>query len=98
MKDIPFVLKRDWDTALDMEDELLALPKQSGILFVGVSVEPLKTPIFNVTIGCSRKVEKEAIQQLAHLTLTKRFSAYSFTVQVFRGQTELQERLTSALR
>ncbi len=56
-----------------MESKLLKLPRDSGILFVGVSVEPATAeypvPVYRVWIGCSRDVDPRMLPTLVEVTL-----------------------------
>lgn len=78
MKDIPFVKSEEADLAREMEDKLLALPRSSGILFVGISIEPLLhggSPKYRVWIGCDRSFEEDTMVKLVEVTLREEITA-----------------------
>lgn len=64
--------------AREMEQKLLKLPIESGILFAGVSVQPAtpsSPPTFRVWIGCSRTVDPRMIPTLVEVTLHSEIAA-----------------------
>jgi len=55
-----------------MEQKLLALPRSSGILFVGVKVHPGLPPqasVYQIWVGCSRDHVEETIEKLVEVVL-----------------------------
>lgn len=72
MELVHFVKDEEAKLAKKMEAKLLSLPLSSGVLFVGVSVEP-STPstsaIYRVWVGCSRGVDPRMIPDLVSVTL-----------------------------
>lgn len=70
MKNVFFVKPDQFETAVAMEKRLMALPPESGVLFVGVSVLPdpdekRTEPLYRVVIGCSRGVEPDLMHAAA---------------------------------
>lgn len=72
MELIHFVKTEEAQLAKQMEAKLLALPPESGILFVSVMVEP-STPstsaVYKVWIGSSRDVDPRMLPTLVEVTL-----------------------------
>lgn len=80
MKPVFYVKKEEADLARTIENKLLALPLGSGILFVGVSVDPTevsinlkvapnKPPLYKIWVGCHRDYEELTIRALVHMIL-----------------------------
>ena len=76
MRPVPIVSEQEAATARVMEQKLLALPRTSGILFVGVKVQPgVGVPAtFMVWVGCHRNIEEEAMQRLVEAALQEELS------------------------
>jgi hypothetical protein len=69
MKEIPFIKPEQAATAREMEQRLLSIREDSGVLFVGVSVKPMvagEGPIYHVWIGCSRNADERTMGPLVH--------------------------------
>ncbi len=69
MRPVFFVKEEEADFARHLEKRLLELPLSSGILFVGVSVEPTtspvdKAPTYCFWIGCHRDFEEQLMVDL----------------------------------
>lgn len=73
METIPFVNKEHGELARTIEEKLLSVSSESGILFVGVEVTPTEAgqdPIYRVLVGIDRNLKVEqAIDHLVTLTL-----------------------------
>ena len=72
MAEIPFVRQKHFDIARAMEEKLLDLPIESGLLFAGVSITPTvmkNDPIYRVWVGCSRNMDEGTVRQLVLMTL-----------------------------
>lgn len=91
MKTVFFVRPDEAEIARRMEKILLSLPKESGILFVGVSVisDPLSTPrkvIYQVIVGCDRSRDASLIDALVRMFLRQEVPDDSqLSIQSFRG-------------
>lgn len=91
MKTVFFVRPDEAEVARRMEKILLSLPKESGILFVGVSVisDPLSVPrkvIYQVAVGCDRARDASLIDALVRTFLRPEVSDDSqLSIQAFRG-------------
>lgn len=74
METIPFVKREHGDLARAIEQKLLAVPKDAGILFVGVEVTPTEVtddPVYKVLVGVDRDSKTdEAVGYLVTLTLS----------------------------
>lgn len=73
MSEIPFVKKEHAALARKMEEKLLALSPEAGLLFVGVSVgkteQPDESPSYSIWIGCRRGVREGLMAPLVQVTL-----------------------------
>jgi len=90
METIPFITKEHGALARGMEQKLLDLPADSGIVFVGTKVtpvEPGKAPRYTILVGIDRNIKVEkAIHHLVSLTLSKELvSGADIKVVVSRG-------------
>lgn len=92
MKTIFLVTQDEAGTAKKIEKLLLGLPKNSGILFVSVSVtqdlsskEPRKI-IYKIVIGCARSVDIETVRSVAETYLRKEAPTdFEVTIEIYRG-------------
>jgi hypothetical protein len=88
MKTIFLVSEKEADLARTMEARLLALPPSSGVLFVGVSVDPA-TDIFPATyhiwVGCHRDYEEALMEPLVRVTLRDELAGVRALVHSRRG-------------
>lgn len=91
MKTVFLVHPTEIEVTRKMENILLSLPEDSGILFVGIRVlqdyletDPRKV-LFRVSIGCSRTVTKELIHSVAMTYLTKEVPEAQLLVEVYQG-------------
>lgn len=78
MKQIYLVKEEEAELARKMETKLLALPRSSGVLFVGVSVTPQieETPaVYNVWVGCDRTFDEKLMPEIVKVTLRDEISA-----------------------
>jgi len=87
---IPFVKKEHAGVARAIEQKLLALPPDSGILFVGVDVAPTvvdQIPTYRLLIGTDRDSGvDQAVTHLATLTLSEELLAGAdIQIEVRRG-------------
>ena len=73
MKNVFFVEPDELEKALRIEQRLLALPEESGVVFVGVEVEPkndIRTyPLYKVCVGCKRGMDLRVMKPLVQHTL-----------------------------
>lgn len=72
MELVHFVKDEEAQLAKKMEEKLLKLPKESGVLFVGVGVEAgtERSPtIYRVWVGCDRRVDPRTVVALVDVTL-----------------------------
>jgi hypothetical protein len=72
MRPVFFVKDSEAETARKFEKRILDLPLMSGILFVGVSVEPAKPgkpPVYCFWVGCHRDFEESTAVELVKHTL-----------------------------
>ncbi len=72
MKSVYLVKQEEADLARAMERKLLALPRSSGVLFVGVSVRPRtsqSSPVYDIFIGCDRDLDEKLMDPLVRVTL-----------------------------
>lgn len=70
MKAVFIVEPTELELARKMEQKLLSLPADSGILFVGVEVvaDPLeirRRPLYRIFIGCSRERDASLMHSIA---------------------------------
>ncbi len=91
MKNVFFVTQDQFDIARAMEKKLLDLPEDSGILFVGISVQENQdkrrdTVQYKIVIGCSRARDPDLMDALARQYL-KEFvkDDQQLVVHAFRG-------------
>lgn len=85
MNERPFVKKKHFDIARTMEEKLMDLPADSGILFVGVSVSPTvkaDDPIYRIWVGCDRSMSEDTIRQAVFMTLHEEISRGADVKQV----------------
>jgi hypothetical protein len=88
MKTIFLVSGKEADLARVIEARLLALPPSSGILFVGVSVEPAtaeSVAIFDIWVGCCRDYEEALMNPLIMITLRDELEGRCVRVHAHRG-------------
>ena len=86
MKTLFFVKPEEGDLARHMEAKLLKLPLSSGVLFVGVSVDPGERPIYRVWVGCSRNLDEALMDSLVRVTLREEIdSGAIIAVEAHRG-------------
>lgn len=72
MELVHYVKSEEAELAKKMEAKLLKLPIFSGVLFVGVSVQPAqddKPTIYQVWVGCSREIDPRMIPTLVSTIL-----------------------------
>lgn len=91
MKTVFLVQPDEAEVARRMEKILISLPRDSGILFVGVSVvsDPLsisRRVIYQVTVGCDRARDASLVDALVKTFLRQEVSEDSqLSVRSFRG-------------
>jgi hypothetical protein len=93
MKRIPLVTKEQAHIARHIERKLLNTPMSSGILFVGVRVEPVigdshpNDSAYDIWVGCSRDMDEDLISKAVYLVLSAELSegVYIRDVEVHRG-------------
>lgn len=88
MKTIFLVTEEQSSLARRIEDTLLALPSESGILFVGVSVSPEEPPepeTYHVWIGCHRLYEESLVTTLVQHELRDLVHGKKVQVHPHRG-------------
>lgn len=72
MKTIPFVTDAEHQIARAIEQKVMGLSIEAGILFVGVSVVP-STPatraVFNIWVGCTRELDESVVPGLVEVAL-----------------------------
>lgn len=92
MKTVFLVQKNEADTARRLEEVLLSLPEDAGILFVSASVvpDPLSKEhrkiLYRVVIGCSKARDIDLIALIAKSYLRQELQDDSqLTVEVHRG-------------
>lgn len=72
---IPFVRKEHAAVAREIEQRLMELPADSGVIFAGVAIEatttPDQEPVYRLTLGVDRelKIDATAYDHLVTLTL-----------------------------
>jgi hypothetical protein len=91
MKTVFLVKEEEAGLARVMEQKLLDLPPQSGILFAGVSVKPSTEenvpPVYEVWVGCCRDFSEGLMKPLVELTLRDELAAgVRIHVEAHRGQ------------
>lgn len=88
MELVHYVKDDDAKTAKGMEEKLLKLPIDSGVLFVGVAIDPAKSPTqFIVRVGCSRDVDPRMIPTLVQVTLREEVqSGKAVAVETYMGK------------
>ena len=72
MKNVFFVKPQQAELARQLEQRLIGLSQESGIIFVGVQVQDGKEilgPTYAIFIGCNRSMEVSAIEELTKLVL-----------------------------
>ncbi len=89
MRSVFFVKESEADTARKLEKRVLDLPLMSGILFVGVSVEPEqpgKPPVYCFWIGCHRDFQEQTAVELIRHTFNEELKAgMHIRVEAHRG-------------
>ena len=88
MKTIFLVSDKEADLARTIEAKLLALPPSSGILFVGVSVDPATDfypATYHIWIGCHRDYEESLMDPLVRVTLRDELEGAHVHVHAHRG-------------
>lgn len=89
MREIPFVKKEEAAFAREMEQRILDIRDDAGVLFVGVSVKPTKAgeaPIYFVWLGCSRDTREELMGPLIdNLFCTEIAAGTQIKVEAHRG-------------
>ncbi len=89
MKNLYLVKQEEADLAREMERKLLALPRSSGVLFVGVSVRPetpRSKPIYDIFVGCDRNLDEKLMDPLVRVTLREELeSGLELVVSARRG-------------
>lgn len=91
MKTIFLVQPGEAELARTMERKLLALPRGSGVLFVGVSVDPARPEeeipaTYRIWIGCDRMFEESLMGPLVQVTLREEIArGVQISVEAHRG-------------
>jgi hypothetical protein len=89
MRHIFYVKDHEAEKARQIEKKILGINIMSGILFVGVSVEPEqpgKPPVYCVWIGCRRDVDEQTAMDLVKLKLGDELDeGMSFRIQAHCG-------------
>ncbi len=86
MKEIPFVKPEELETAREMEEALLNLPKEV-VSFAGVSVSPSldDPPTYFVFAGCPREMDPSLCAQAVSMEIRKKWRLASVAVTTARG-------------
>ncbi len=73
MRTVFLVKQEEVDLARAMESKLIELPLSSGVLFAGVSVEPVTKdrtfPIYHIWVGCHRDFAEGLMDPLVRSVL-----------------------------
>lgn len=86
MRPVFFVKDEEADLARQFEKRLLELPLMSGVLFVGVSVEPGEIPVYCFWVGCHRNFEESVVHSLVQHTFDQEIKAgVQIKVEAHRG-------------
>lgn len=86
MRPVFFVKEEEADLARQMEKRLLELPLASGLLFVGVSVEPGVEPVYCFWIGCHRDFEESLMADIVRNLFNEEIkSGMKVRVEAHRG-------------
>lgn len=95
MRNIPFVMPDEAALARFMETKLINSPRDSGILFAGVSIDVVlsderqskRTVVYNIWVGLDRKHEESIASPLIQMLLKDEL-AQGITVKIssHRGQ------------
>lgn len=95
MRPVFFVKDEEADLARVIEKRLLNLPLESGVLFVGVSVDPeeydvgtkKRTPaVYRIWVGCHRNFDTRTIDALVKHVLKEEIdSGLRVEIQAHRG-------------
>jgi len=95
MRQIPFVTETQAKIARQMEEKLLILPEEAGILFVSVSVQPHLNsgPRYAVWVGCERKLDLGTARVLVEHFL-KDLIPSGATLKVYARKGVIKNKLT----
>ena len=89
MRIVPVVKFEEAELARRMEERLIGLPKESGVLFVGVRViaEDGKNPTqYCVFVGCSKEFDERLFHSVVQATLAQEIALGAVvTTEVRRG-------------
>jgi hypothetical protein len=84
-----FVKDSEADTARQLEKRVLDLPLVSGILFVGISVQPEqldKPPVYCFWIGCHRDFDEQTAVELIRYTFREEIArGLNIRIEAHRG-------------
>lgn len=86
----PYVSEKSFQQAREFEQRLQDLPKEAGILFVGVQAYPEAggdSREFHFTLGIDRKFEEETLKAVLRKTFEKEIEDGYFiiTSRIYRG-------------
>lgn len=98
MRTVFLVHPDELETAKRLEKVLLGLPKDSGILFVSVSVlpdslsvEPRKI-LYKIVVGCTRSIDPELVRFVTKTYLRKEvLDESTLTIEIYRGSGRCEE-------
>jgi hypothetical protein len=95
MNIVPLVTQEEFELARKMEDKFLALPKESGVLFIGVNVEvfhpdqadAIKRNVrYHVVVGMDRSFTVDIVEPLVRVTLGEMGLGLNLLVEAYRGR------------
>ena len=84
-----YVSQESFQLARTMEQKIASLPSASGILFVGITPEPVENGIsstYTVRVGMSRLFETGAVHAIVSQILTPEISVgVDLRIEVYKG-------------
>ena len=98
MNQIPIVTQEEFELARKIEEKMLALPKESGVLFVGVSVEvthlqdegpgesPVRSVVYHIALGIDRSFTLGIVEPLVRVTVGSLATGINLVVEAHRGR------------
>lgn len=95
MKTVFVVSQEEAEKARTMEQVLMALSEDSGIIFVGISVikNPLSDPgdrkiLYRIIVGCSRSRDPDLVSLITRAYLREVVDTSQLAIEVYRGITK----------
>lgn len=88
MRSVFIVRPGEIEYAKQLENRILGVSGEAGILFVGVSVLPAgdNVPAFHCWVGCSRIVEEDTVAELIRFVLRDDIAqGITVNIEVHRG-------------